>query len=75
MGNNQCYKFKDLSITSAKLPHNTHLFWEHSTYGLILVDADDQTKLFISMDKGDNWAEIDLSDNANSYDIQSGWLD
>lgn len=75
MGNNKTYKFKDISITSAKLPFNTQLFWEHATYGLILVDADDQTKLFISTDKGDNWAEIDLSDNANSYKIQSGWLD
>lgn len=75
MGNNKAFKFVDLGITSAKLPFNTHLFWEHATYGLILVDADDQTKLFISTDKGDNWAEIDLSDNANSYKIQSGWLD
>ena len=68
-------RFKDLGITSTKKPFNTHLWWEHSTYGLILVDSGDQTKLFISTDKGDNWSEIDLSDNINSYKIQSGWLD
>ena len=68
-------RFKDLGIVSSKKPFNTHLWWEHPTYGLVLVDADDQTKLFISTDKADNWAEIDLSDNANSYKIQSGYLD
>ena len=68
-------RFKDLGITSSKKPFNAHLFWEHSTYGLILVDSGDQTKLFISTDKGDNWSEIDLSDNTNSFKIQVGWLD
>ena len=67
--------YTDLEIVSVKKPFNAHLFWEHSTYGLILVDLDDQTKLFISTDKGDNWAEIDLSDNTHTYKIQSGWLD
>ena len=67
--------YTDLGIISTKKPFNTHLFWEHSIYGLILVDVDDQTKLFISTNKGDSWSEIDLSDNANSYKIQSGWLD
>ena len=69
------YNYTDLGIVSAKKPFNAHLFWEHSTYGLILVDSADQTKLFISTDKGDNWAEIDLSDNTNSFKIQAGWLD
>ena len=68
-------RFKDLSIVSAKKPFNAQLFWEHATYGLILVDSGDQTKLFISVDKGDNWVEIDLSDNTNSFKIQAGWLD
>ena len=68
-------RFKTLGIVSSKKPFNTHLWWEHSTYGLILVDSGDQTKLFISTDKADNWSEIDLSDNANSYKIQAGWLD
>ena len=69
------YRFKDLGIVSAKKPFNTHLWWEHTTYGLVLVDSADQTKLFISTDKGDNWSEIDLSDNTNTYKIQAGWLD
>ena len=68
-------RFKSLGIVSAKKPFNVQLFWEHSTYGLILVDSGDQTKLFISTDKGDNWSEIDLSDNTNSFKIQAGWLD
>jgi len=65
----------DLGITSSKKPFNTHLWWEHATYGLVLVDSANQTKLFISTDKGANWSEIDLSDNTNTYKIQAGWLD
>lgn len=69
------YRYVDLGIVSAKLPFNTHLWWEHATYGLFLVDSTDQTKLFYSTDEGDNWSEVDLSDNDNSYKIQAGWLD
>jgi len=69
------YRFKDLSITSSKAPFNAHLVWEHSTYGIVMVDSTNQAVLLISTDKGDNWSVIDLSDNANSYKIQAGFLD
>ena len=68
-------RWQPLGITSTKKPFNTHLWWEHITYGLVLVDSADQAKLFISRDKGTTWLEIDLSDNTNSYKIQAGWLD
>lgn len=68
------YRFRDLSIVSAKKPFNAQLFWEHSTYGLILVDSGDQTKLLISTDKGDNWTDIDLT-GTTAQKIQAGWLD
>lgn len=69
------YRFKDIKINNTKYPFNTHLLWEHAIYGLIMVDRADQTSLIISTDKGLNWSVIDLSDNANSYKIQAGWLD
>lgn len=69
------HRYKTLGINSSKKPFNTGLWWEHSTYGLVMVDSTDQTVLLISTDKGDNWSIIDLSDNTNSYKIQAGWLD
>lgn len=75
MGNYKYYNYENLSIVSSRKPFNTHLWWEHATYGLILVDSVDQEKLYISTNKCKSWSEIDLSDNANSYKIQAGWLD
>jgi hypothetical protein len=66
--------YTNLSITSAKKPYNNSLFWEHSTYGLLLVDSTSQDKLLISTDKGDNWTDIDLT-GATTKKIQAGWLD
>ena len=73
-------RFQDLSIVSTKKPFNTHLWWEHSTYGFLMVDSADQTVLLFStkarlLVDGSDWDIVDLSDNANSYKIQSGWLD
>ena len=68
------YRYKDIGIVSAKKPFNTHLWWGHSTYGLVLVDSGDQTKLYISTDKSDNWVNIDLT-GSTTKKIQSGWLD
>ena len=67
--------YTDLKNVGTKIPFSTHLFWEHPTYGLILVDSTDQTVLLISTDKAETWNIIDLSDNTNSYKIQAGWLD
>ncbi len=72
--------YTDLGITSTKKPFTTHLFWEHSTYGIFMVDSTDQTKLLKStkarlLVDGSDWDIIDLSDNTNSYKIQAGWLD
>ena len=74
------YNYKDLGITSAKLPFNTHLFWEHSTYGFIMVDSTNQSVLLFStkarlLVDGSDWDVVDLSDNTYSYKIQAGWLD
>lgn len=72
--------YVDLNIVSAKKPFNTHLFWEHTTYGIFMIDSTNQavllgsTKARLLID-GSDWDTIDLSDNANSYKIQSGWLD
>ena len=76
MGNNKGYKFTDLEITSAKLPQNTHLIWEISSSLMFLVAQDDpptnyQTKLYKSVDKGDNWTLVTTRD----HKIQSGWND
>jgi hypothetical protein len=68
------YDYEDLGIVSAKKPFNTHLWWEHSTYGLFLVDSTSQDKLLYSTDKGDNWTDIDLT-GATSKKIQGGWLE
>lgn len=69
------YNYIDLGIVSVHIPFTTHLWWEHSTYGLILVDSINQDELWISTNKGYSWDQIDLSDNTNSYKIQAGWLD
>ena len=74
------YEFVDLEIDSTKYPFNTHLFWEHSTYGIFMVDGTDQTVLLHStiarlLIDGSDWDIVDLSDNTNSYKIQSGYLD
>jgi len=53
------YKYSDLSIVSAKLPQNTHLWTETSAGVLYLVDSTDNTKLYKSTDKGDNWTQVD----------------
>ncbi|KKK92555.1 hypothetical protein LCGC14_2701760, partial [marine sediment metagenome] len=73
-------RYKALAITSTKKPLNTHLWWEHPTYGIIMVDSTNQAVLLHStiarllVDPSD-WSVIDLSDNTNSYKIQAGWLD
>ncbi|KKN42529.1 hypothetical protein LCGC14_0712150, partial [marine sediment metagenome] len=74
------YEFVDLGIDSTKYPFNTHLWWEHSTYGIYMVDGSDQTVLLQStiarlLVDGSDWSIIDLRDNTNSYKIQAGWLD
>lgn len=53
------YEFVDLGIVSAKLPQNTHLWTETSAGILYLVDSTDNTALFKSIDKGDNWTQVD----------------
>ena len=63
MGNNQVYKFKDLSITSAQLPKNMHSIIEASDDDLYLVDSVDNSKIYKSTDKGNNWGLI--TDRAN----------
>ena len=56
-------------------PFNTHLCWDHSTYGFIFVRHDDQTKLVITTDKGEtDLTNIDLT-GVTSKKIQAGWLD
>ncbi|KKL28664.1 hypothetical protein LCGC14_2372890, partial [marine sediment metagenome] len=74
------YEFVDLGINSTKFPFNTHLWWEHSTYGIVMVDGTDQTVLLHStkarlLIDGSDWSVVNLTDNTNSYKIQSGWLD
>ena len=64
-------RFKALSIVSAKKPFNTHLWVETSAGVLWLVDSLDQTKLYKSTDKADNWTLIDTTDN----EIRALWLD
>ena len=74
------FNFTDLGIVSTKKPFNTHLFWEHSTYGFIMVDSTNQAVLLHStkarlLVDGSDWSTVDLSDNTNSFKIQAGWLD
>ena len=80
-GDNMEYdNYIDLGIISTKKPFNTHLWWFHSTYGIVMVDSTNQTVLLHStiarllVDPSD-WSVINLSDNTNSYKIQAGWLD
>ena len=63
------------AVENGKKPFTTHLVWEHSTYGLYFVDSADQTVLLKTTDKGVTVTTVDISDNANSYKIQAGWLD
>ena len=70
------YEFVDLGINSTKFPFNTHLWWEHSTYGIIMVDSTDQTVLLHStIDRllvdGNDWSVV--TDQVKN--IVSGWLD
>ena len=76
----QIPNYTDLGITSTKKPFNTHLWWEHTTYGIMMVDSTNQAVLLFStkarlLIDGSDWDVVDLSDNVNSYKIQSGWLD
>ena len=76
----QTRTYQDLGIDSTKRPFNTHLWWEHSTYGIIMVDSTNQTVLLQStkarlLVDGSDWTTIDLSDNTNSYKIQAGSLE
>jgi len=71
--------YTDLGIVSTKKPFNTHLWWEHTTYGITMVDSTNQAVLLHStkarlLVDGSDWSVIDLSDNVNSYKIQAGWL-
>ena len=74
------YEFVDLGIDSTKFPFNSHLWWYNATYGFLMVDGSDQTVLLHStkakllVDPSD-WDIVNLSDNTNSYKIQSGYLD
>jgi len=65
------YRFKDLNITSSRKPSSTHLFIETSDGDLYLVDSVDNTKIYKSTDKGDNWSEIE----DRTYTIQGIWYD
>lgn len=74
------YRFQSLGISSTKAPFNSHLWWRHTTYGILMVDSTNQavllhsTKARLLVDPSD-WSTVDLSDNTNSYKIQAGWLD
>ena len=64
--------FIDLEILSAQKPDNTHLFIETNSSGILyLVDSVDNTKLYKSIDKGDNWSLIET----RTYDIVAFWHD
>ncbi len=72
--------YTNLGIVSTKKPFNTHLWWFHSTYGIVMVDSTNQTVLLHStiarlLVDGNDWSVINLTDNTNSYKIQAGWLD
>ena len=51
------YNYTDLGIVSNKKPVNTHLFIECSDGDLYLVDSGDDTEIYKSTDKGDNWTQ------------------
>ncbi len=75
-------RYKALDITSTKKPQNTHLWWETVAGGLYLVDSTDNTKIYYSSDKGENWVQIDVDPSNSSGDnksrdhkIQSAWHD
>ncbi|KKK80777.1 hypothetical protein LCGC14_2820090, partial [marine sediment metagenome] len=65
-------RYKDISITSAKKPQNTHLWVETNSAGTIYaVDSADNTNLLKTTDKCDNWSII-----ANrGKDIRALWHD
>lgn len=50
--------YTDLGIISSKKPENTHLWIETDTGVLYLVDSVDNTKIYKSIDKGENWSLI-----------------
>ena len=65
------YRFKDLGITSAKKPLTTHLWFETTAGVLYLVDSIDPTKVYKSVDKGDNLTQVDIDPNDSSGDNKS----
>lgn len=82
MGNNKAFKFVDTGIVSSKLPISTHLIWEVSSSLLFLVDSNDGTKVYKSVDKGANWTQVDVDPSDSSGDnksrdhnIRSAWHD
>jgi hypothetical protein len=59
------YQFTKEIASSSKKPENTHLVIETTDGDLYLVDSTDNTKIYKSTDKGENWSEIVDED----YDI------
>ncbi|KKL06081.1 hypothetical protein LCGC14_2599610, partial [marine sediment metagenome] len=77
-------RYKDISITSAKIPANTHLWLEiNSNGGFYFVATGDLTHLWYSADKMDTEAKIDVDpgdawggdDDHRPVNIVSAWHD
>lgn len=63
--------YTDLGIVSSKKPTDLHLFFEINSGFLYLVDSADRTKFYKSLDKGDNWTQVDVDPNDSSGDNKS----
>ena len=67
--------YTDLGIVSAQLAENTHLFIETNSSGtLYMVDSVDETLIYKTTDKGDNWTQPS-GDFDRANDVQMFWHD
>ncbi|KKK73262.1 hypothetical protein LCGC14_2895590, partial [marine sediment metagenome] len=68
----------NLITTSSIIPENTHLWWEINTTNTIYaVDSADNTKLYKTTNRGNNWALVESRTKdikSGSYDVDDGLI-